>query len=288
MRVDGMNTDNIKKFGIPIALVLGLLAILMVVIIVREFRGKKEVSMADDIVAQADNDLPPVKAPTTNDITFLYSGSGTGTNTARIALGTNNAESEDADMPKSAETDIAEKAPRTAVRTAKAHPVHEDTTHEDAVGPVRTKHAPVKKAPAAKAAPAKKMTVSGSKPVITDIIIDYNKQRTASAAQPLLVTFAAAMPSGARYADIRIFARRVKGKTIISRDLIHEMHKIYALSGKTQTQFYWTGKTVSGKTLARGTYILYAECEAYTASCARVGAAGRYALPKWSWQVTLR
>ncbi|MEK6794600.1 MAG: hypothetical protein AABZ39_07480 [Spirochaetota bacterium] len=276
-----MNTDSLKKIGIPIAIVLGLLAVLMVVLIIREFRGKKEVSMADDIVTQAEENPAAANASPTNDITFLYSTPASNAVIPRASI---------IDEPEATNAGIDEDIPRKTPRM-KEPPIGKKMSLAEepieTVKPIAATHASIKKKPASRpAAPVR--TVRGSKPVITDIIIDYNKQRTASPAQPLLVTFAAAMPSTARYADIRIFARRVKGTSIVSRDLIHEMHKIYSISGKTQTQFYWTGKTTTGKTLAHGTYILYAECEAYTAGCTRVGAAGRYALPKWSWKITLR
>lgn len=127
---------------------------------------------------------------------------------------------------------------------------------------------------------------------ISSFIINYNDRFTASRSNPLLITLAIKTPPQGRFAQIRVYARRIDDNyNILSRDLIFSLPKIYVIDGQTQTQFYFAGRTSStsgANYLPRGRYILYAEAEITDANGVIVGRTGRYPLPRWNYIITLR
>lgn len=124
---------------------------------------------------------------------------------------------------------------------------------------------------------------------ISSFIINYNDRFVASRSNPLLITLAVKTPPEARYAKIRVYARKIDNNyNILSRDLVFYLPKIYVLDGQAQTQFYFAGRMSSGnRYLPRGRYLLYAEAEITDANGISVGKTGRYPLPKWNYVVTL-
>lgn len=147
-----------------------------------------------------------------------------------------------------------------------------------------------------KTLPAKPMTSykmpssSYTQPVrISSFILDYNKTKTASRENPLLVTIVTKAPENARFLKIRVFARRLsKNNEILTRDLVFSLPKIYVVDGQSQTQFYFAGRTSGGKYLQKGRYLLYAEVEVVDSNGKSVGKTGRYPIPKWDYVVTLK
>lgn len=125
---------------------------------------------------------------------------------------------------------------------------------------------------------------------ISSFIINYNDRFVSTRNNPLLITLAVKTPPEARYAKIRIYARKIDNNyNILSRDLIFYLPKIYVLDGQAQTQFYFAGRTSSGRGyLPRGRYLLYAEAEITDANGNSVGKIGRYPLPKWNYVITLQ
>ncbi|ADG72416.1 hypothetical protein R4K54_00615 [Brachyspira murdochii] len=124
---------------------------------------------------------------------------------------------------------------------------------------------------------------------ISSFIINYNDRFVASRNNPLLITLAVKTPPEARYAKIRVYARKIDNNyNILSRDLVFYLPKIYVLDGQAQTQFYFAGRMSSGsRYLTKGRYLLYAEAEITDANGMSVGKTGRYPLPKWNYVVTL-
>lgn len=124
---------------------------------------------------------------------------------------------------------------------------------------------------------------------ISSFIINYNDRFVASRNNPLLITLAVKTPPEARYAKIRVYARKIDNNyNILSRDLVFYLPKIYVLDGQAQTQFYFAGRMSSGSHyLTKGRYLLYAEAEITDANGMSVGKTGRYPLPKWNYVVTL-
>ena len=131
-----------------------------------------------------------------------------------------------------------------------------------------------------------------TKTEITSFIINYNDRFVASRKNPLLITLAVKAPNEAKFAKVRVYARRVDANyNILSKDLIFSLPKIYVIEGQLQTQFYFAGRTSPLKKsqyLPSGRYLLYAEVETMDANGKRVGTAARYPLPKWNYVVTLR
>ncbi len=125
---------------------------------------------------------------------------------------------------------------------------------------------------------------------ISSFIINYNDRFVATRGNPLLITLAVKAPQEARYAKIRVYARKIDNNyNILSRDLVFYLPKIYVLDGQAQTQFYFAGRMSSGnRYLPKGRYLLYAEAEITDANGKSVGKAGRYPLPKWNYVVTLQ
>ena len=125
---------------------------------------------------------------------------------------------------------------------------------------------------------------------ISSFIINYNDRFVASRSNPLLITLAVKTPPEARYAKIRVYARKIDNNyNILSRDLVFYLPKIYVLDGQAQTQFYFAGRMSSGnRYLPKGRYLLYAEAEITDANGMSVGKTGRYPLPKWNYVVTLQ
>lgn len=125
---------------------------------------------------------------------------------------------------------------------------------------------------------------------ISSFIINYNDRFVATRGNPLLITLAVKAPQEARYAKIRVYARKIDNNyNILSRDLVFYLPKIYVLDGQAQTQFYFAGRMSSGnRYLPKGRYLLYAEAEITDANGKSVGKAGRYPLPKWNYVITLQ
>ena len=125
---------------------------------------------------------------------------------------------------------------------------------------------------------------------ISSFIINYNDRFVATRNNPVLITLAVKAPANAKFAKIRIYARRVDSNyNILSRDLVFYLPKIYVLDGQAQTQFYFAGRTSArGTYLPRGRYLLYAEAEITDANGMSVGKTGRYPLPKWNYVITLQ
>ena len=125
---------------------------------------------------------------------------------------------------------------------------------------------------------------------ISSFIINYNDRFVATRNNPLLITLAVKAPQEARYAKIRVYARKIDNNyNILSRDLVFYLPKIYVLDGQAQTQFYFAGRLSSGsRYLPKGRYLLYAEAEITDANGKSVGKTGRYPLPKWNYVVTLQ
>ena len=125
---------------------------------------------------------------------------------------------------------------------------------------------------------------------ISSFIINYNDRFVASRSNPLLITLAVKTPPEARYAKIRVYARKIDNNyNILSRDLVFYLPKIYVLDGQAQTQFYFAGRTsAGGKYLPKGRYLLYAEAEITDANGRSVGKTGRYPVPQWNYVVTLQ
>lgn len=156
---------------------------------------------------------------------------------------------------------------------------------------INKKTTPAKPAASYKAATSINYSSSSyAKPVrISSFILDYNMTKTASRANPLLVTIVTKALENARFLKIRVFARRLsQNNEILSRDMVFSLPKIYVVDGQSQTQFYFAGRTSAGKYLQKGRYLLYAEVEVVDANGKSVGKAGRYPLPKWDYIITLK
>ncbi len=137
-----------------------------------------------------------------------------------------------------------------------------------------------------------KVKNNNKKTEITSFIINYNDRFVASRKNPLLITLAVKAHNNAKFAKVRVYARRVDANyKILSKDLIFYLPKIYVIDGQLQTQFYFAGRISplkNSKYLPSGRYLLYAEVETVDANGKRVGTAARYPLPKWNYVVTLK
>lgn len=124
---------------------------------------------------------------------------------------------------------------------------------------------------------------------ISSFILDYNKTRVATRNNPLLITLIMNAPKEARFARVRVYARRLSSNnTILTRELVFSLPKIYVINGQSQTQFYFAGRTTRGYYLPKGRYLLYAEAEITDSDGNSVGKTGRYPLPKWNYIITLK
>lgn len=124
---------------------------------------------------------------------------------------------------------------------------------------------------------------------ISSFIINYNDGLTATRTKPLFITLIINAPENARFARIRVYARRLaNNNAILTRDLVFALPKIYVVNGQSQTQFYFAGKTTNGQYLPKGRYLLYAEAEITDAYGNSVGKTGRYPLPKWNYVINLK
>lgn len=127
------------------------------------------------------------------------------------------------------------------------------------------------------------------KAFIEYFIVDYNKRFYTTVANPILLTLVCKAPPKAAFTMVRVYARRLASdNTILSRDLIFYLPKIYVVSSRSQTQFYWAGKDNKGKFLKKGRYILYAEFELFDSEGNVIAQTGRYPEPKWDYIVTFK
>ncbi|MBI4977888.1 MAG: hypothetical protein HZC28_10410 [Spirochaetes bacterium] len=288
--------DNIKKFGIPIVIVLVIGIGLLIFLLVNDMRkSKNKLSMADDVVTNAltpDGDvaIPP---PSTNAEKYLYlspdATNTAGTSTVEIVTPASNA-------VVTVTPDITSK--KAAVEPEEPVAASVLPKHDAASASVQKKSAGPKPAikrtvkphvrPASAVEPAAVPAVSDTKPVITDFIINYNKHFSVTKETPLLITISAAVPSAVKYINVRIYARRVSGKKILTRDLVYDMKKMYCLHNRAQTQFLWNACDVKQRALKKGSYILFAEVDALDDSGERTASTGRYVPPKWERIITLK
>lgn len=120
-------------------------------------------------------------------------------------------------------------------------------------------------------------------------IVDYNKRLRTSVRKPILITIIGEGPEAAVFAKVRVYARRVNARReILSKQLLFALPKIYVAEGRTQTQFYWSGKDFYGDYLPEGEYILYAELEMSDGKQKFIGEAARSPVPKWRHVVSVK